>query len=612
MKNKLLIYYIMLVSLLTTIYTEAWAWQIKKPVDAVLNKCQSYDFCWDKYNNNTDRYVIRLYYKLLPYTIAGVKNNTGELLQETWTNTESWAWGTLDKCVDGFTVPKNWSEDGEIRIEVEAQKWVFRLFSPSGYVTQDVTEKIYSIDGPSLGRPQPQTIISCKPKKQQIDVIPSNNSNQIRWYDAFTGGNLVKEGSSFQYEYQPGLTVWYVCEAAKSGDCDFEGTRSPIAVMTFPDNIAALPIEEHSIDPEPDARMQEASCSRPGTYHELTSNIGINVSIPNPNLPGVSFSSSNTLSAWKDAQYYSRVGSSDRVCNTHLPVGAGTSRTYYQDLQLAASWTVRNPITNEVMLSGSAHCGIPNYRSARVSKSRICNPNYTTDILNIYGNNTDCGLNLQELSICPGDNALSIGPSASTYNDFGGTGSTTYPKVSYAFEWSSDQPNRDGMSGSRSKNPSIDYSGLNLPNGYRYVKYTCKITKMTQALPTAAIKPDSREEKFCVILYKCPDCPDGNKPAHEEEYPVDEKTNLSPFQDLSFRLYPNPASNELTIRYSSTDTDKEVLLKIFDLLGRPVKSILLHSESSNIDISELPKGSYMATLFKGDKKINTQLFLVNK
>jgi len=62
-----------------------------------------------------------------------------------------------------------------------------------------------------------------------------------------------------------------------------------------------------------------------------------------------------------------------------------------------------------------------------------------------------------------------------------------------------------------------------------------------------------------------------------------------------FLLYPNPALNgQVTIKIDAS-TDKSNM-KLFDLSGREVLEITLHSSSTNLDVSSLQRGMYIVTL----------------
>lgn len=66
---------------------------------------------------------------------------------------------------------------------------------------------------------------------------------------------------------------------------------------------------------------------------------------------------------------------------------------------------------------------------------------------------------------------------------------------------------------------------------------------------------------------------------------------LTPLQAASFSIYPNPASNYIQLRYSSTTTGQFVL---FDLLGHKVLEQVLHANEieTTVNVQHLPFGLY--------------------
>lgn len=597
--------------------TACYSWQIVEPRGNTVQKCQSINICWEYFASSTDQYTINLYYKPTSYYVANNKVTLGETLQYSWVNVEDWAWGDVSRCIGDITISKNWSTDGEIRIEVIAQDEEFNVWGANTFETQAITEKIYAIDGPELARPASQSISQCGPQSRKISVNPKNAANRIKWYTSLRGGTAVYEGNEKTDYYEPGFKVWYVCEATRSGDCAFESLRSPISIMTFPNNTAALPLEKVSIYPEPDARLQEPSCSRAGTYYEFNDNISVNATIPPVNLLGVSFYSKSNFSTWNDAQYYSRIGTRDRVCNSNLPVGLGTSRTYTRDFTMSANWVISDPITGENLLSGSGSCTMPNMRSVEVSKARDCNPTLVTDIQKIYKNNTDCTNDPDKVIICPVETALSIGPNSVIHDDTGGKAPLKYPKTTHTFSWTSDQPGNDGLGNKNARNQIISYNNISLPKGYLYIKYTCTITKTIVLDPTTTA-PVVTTQKYCVIVYKCPDCPDGNRPAMEEEEEEVNNHSLGIHPSLSskqiaLKLFPNPAHTELTISFEHEQHSDDAYVSITDLRGHLIDQFPLKTDhgSETINISNIKNGTYIANLYIEGQKKGSQLLLIN-
>lgn len=71
--------------------------------------------------------------------------------------------------------------------------------------------------------------------------------------------------------------------------------------------------------------------------------------------------------------------------------------------------------------------------------------------------------------------------------------------------------------------------------------------------------------------------------------------------DLGLHLYPNPATQQLTIQHHLSDT-KKVYWEINDMLGRTIQSNTLSNTQQTLDISQLPRGIYSLTLSTATQK----------
>jgi hypothetical protein len=84
-----------------------------------------------------------------------------------------------------------------------------------------------------------------------------------------------------------------------------------------------------------------------------------------------------------------------------------------------------------------------------------------------------------------------------------------------------------------------------------------------------------------------------NKEIHVREIGI-----LSEYADEGISLYPNPAKDVLNINFTHQHEYKTAV--ICDISGRELQSIPLHKDKNIINISSLPKGSYIVTI-KTDK-----------
>jgi endonuclease I len=76
-----------------------------------------------------------------------------------------------------------------------------------------------------------------------------------------------------------------------------------------------------------------------------------------------------------------------------------------------------------------------------------------------------------------------------------------------------------------------------------------------------------------------------------------ELLDIENFNEVSFSIYPNPASNIITIKGVSVDTQVE----IYNTIGRKVLSSKINANNSTIEVSEL-KGIYMVNILSQEKK----------
>lgn len=87
-------------------------------------------------------------------------------------------------------------------------------------------------------------------------------------------------------------------------------------------------------------------------------------------------------------------------------------------------------------------------------------------------------------------------------------------------------------------------------------------------------------------------------PASDGSYPT---LPASKFQPPTISIYPNPATN-----YISIDNDQTVKsIKIFNLVGRKLKSFDNIQKNEQYDISTLPNGMYLVQVIDQSNKVIT-------
>ena len=94
----------------------------------------------------------------------------------------------------------------------------------------------------------------------------------------------------------------------------------------------------------------------------------------------------------------------------------------------------------------------------------------------------------------------------------------------------------------------------------------------------------------------------------------------SSIEYFRFKIYPNPSSHYLNIRYpilrqaQDRSSDIRDLIFIYDMFGRLMDEIIVPSgqEESRVDISNYPDGIYVAVLRNEEKILGREKFVVKK
>lgn len=87
-------------------------------------------------------------------------------------------------------------------------------------------------------------------------------------------------------------------------------------------------------------------------------------------------------------------------------------------------------------------------------------------------------------------------------------------------------------------------------------------------------------------------------------------TGIEQKQAAAFKLFPNPATNFLTISYTLANNNPVANLKIYNTLGSLLHSQLAESPETHIDVSDYPSGIYFISLSQPGIKPEIQKFIV--
>jgi hypothetical protein len=78
----------------------------------------------------------------------------------------------------------------------------------------------------------------------------------------------------------------------------------------------------------------------------------------------------------------------------------------------------------------------------------------------------------------------------------------------------------------------------------------------------------------------------------------------------TFRVFPNPASESITVKYENGSAPKSTLT-IYNELGAVVKTVVLTNTLQQIDVSELPNGVYVMEMLSSNELLKQKL-MVNR
>ena len=567
--------------------TKAYSFTISKPSGPNLNNCETYSLERGKHNNNTDRYDVEIY-------LTGTEDSNYDGIPEPVRNkkmyyqqiTEDWIWGPLARRYD-FIIGKKWT--GTLMAVVVA-----RRRAGGAWLEQSRTMKLYTIVSTETTPPLPKSFFYCEAGTYTLSVNPTTAGNQLKWYDNINSTYPFNTGTSYTAFFNEGLRIMYVSEVRKVGPCGFESVRMPISVYVFPKSIG-VPERFAKIQPEVDNRLGEQECSRPGTYYDLealvpisASSLGLDITA----IPGVVPSFSYEVSDWKDKPYGNSINSY-RVCNSHLPVGNYTKRTFYRDVNVKVTIELKNPISGETIVRNSNSCERKEFMKATVQKDNVCQADFS-DARRIYNDGIVCS-GSQDVSLCP-NASMQIGPNTTLYNDD--------PSSTYSFQWSPTV----GMSGSNQKNPTIGYNSISIPAGQRYVKYTCTITRKSKYFPWGIIA----EEKYCVYVYLCPDCSGDADGLQKQTQPDNETLFSNILVNHDIAVYPNPASTTFTVDYAYDILGNGVLY-FKNVMGVTLieKNITTDPQSRIVDVSRVPDGIYICNVVTNDNLVLSKTVVIN-
>ena len=211
------------------------------------------------------------------------------------------------------------------------------------------------------------------------------------------------------------------------------------------------------------------------------------------------------------------------------------------------------------------------------------NPSTCNDFLN-YGK----GIWLDNQPITYGGDGRNPGNPVTTYMYPGTTNPTYFPAFG---EWS--EVSEGNMPGDRRMLGSIGPFTF-APGDYKSFDVGYTWARAASGGPLASITELQNAVNSLRILYN-----NGSLTSA-----ADIQSNF----EKSISVYPNPASEAITIQNS--DTDKQYGIKIEDTVGRIVyQKDKVNDAKHLIDVKDFSKGLYIITVYKNEKSYNTKLIL---
>ncbi len=88
------------------------------------------------------------------------------------------------------------------------------------------------------------------------------------------------------------------------------------------------------------------------------------------------------------------------------------------------------------------------------------------------------------------------------------------------------------------------------------------------------------------------------------------KPLLTPQNAIELRFYPNPATGQATLSIPKFSSYKNPILHIFNLCGQTVKTMPIKEKQTQIDLNDLPAGSYIYRFTDGRQLLKTGKFII--
>jgi hypothetical protein len=88
--------------------------------------------------------------------------------------------------------------------------------------------------------------------------------------------------------------------------------------------------------------------------------------------------------------------------------------------------------------------------------------------------------------------------------------------------------------------------------------------------------------------------------------------NVAEIDNDNISIFPNPATGKATLSIPNISSYKNPILDLFNLYGQTVKTMPIKEKQTQIDLTDLPAGSYLYRMNAGSELLKTGKFVIHK
>ncbi|MCV9927854.1 T9SS type A sorting domain-containing protein [Flavobacterium sp. LS1R49] len=115
--------------------------------------------------------------------------------------------------------------------------------------------------------------------------------------------------------------------------------------------------------------------------------------------------------------------------------------------------------------------------------------------------------------------------------------------------------------------------------------------------------------KYTITYSICDINKSSNCSTAEATVVVSKLLGIDEFNNDKFTLYPNPASTEVFINLNDFEYKSDLILNVYDLNGRLIKTSQITPKTQKIDVSTMESGVYIFTITSGKSKTSKRVII---